>query len=285
MFDRRWRFRRERIMIYQLAMLISLAAECTATYSLAKYENHQGNIERISGYTASVHNNDIIAAACLTIVFCVLVATLFGADFFFLLFWPRRRYPVWYNASRKALAVGITLGMAAATLMSTIVVARHAVFITGVSPSTAQRYLDIYFRPPIVYRKFPQNIAWVVLLWLAFLSTVASTFIMFIAVSHEEHFGTDPSNENEKDTEPLPIHDERSSGNDNNAPALTEKSNALNTDDHEGGEGVTRAAAVSSLGAPFTPSQDVAALLVAELEDAIYLTFVGFVLTFGSSEV
>jgi len=173
-------------------MLLSLVAECTATYSLSKYESHQSHIEQLSGYTASVHNNDIIGAAIVTIVFCVLVATLFGADFFFLVFWPRRVYPRWYNTTKKVLAVVITLGMAASALLSTIIVATHASFITGVSQAAAQQYTQVYSRPPLVYRRFPQNIVWVVLIWPAFLSTLASTIIMFISVAHDEEFGTNP---------------------------------------------------------------------------------------------
>jgi hypothetical protein len=100
-------------------MLICLAAECTATYSLSKYEDLQTHVQEANG-SAQLHNNDIIAAECLTIVFCVLVATLFGAEFFFLLFFPARTYPKWYNATRKGLAVGITLGVFTAALMSSV---------------------------------------------------------------------------------------------------------------------------------------------------------------------
>lgn len=109
-------------VVYQLAMLVCLAAECTATYSLSKYEKLQNHIELNSAYagTASLYNNDIIGAAITTIVFCVFVATLFGADFFFLLFFPRRTYPRWYNAARKAAAVAITAGLTAAAIYSTV---------------------------------------------------------------------------------------------------------------------------------------------------------------------
>jgi hypothetical protein len=91
-----------------------------ATYSLSKYEDLQTNIETHSGFTAHLHNNNIIAAEVLTIVFCVFVATLFGADFFFLVFWSRQTYPQWYNTTKKALALGITLGVFAAALMSIV---------------------------------------------------------------------------------------------------------------------------------------------------------------------
>lgn len=101
-------------------MLICLAAECTATYSLSKYEDLQTNVEMAGGHLPHLHNNDLIAAQCLTIVFCVLVATIFGADFFFLLFFPQRIYPKWYNTTRKGLALGITIGVFAGALMSSV---------------------------------------------------------------------------------------------------------------------------------------------------------------------
>ncbi|TFK35283.1 hypothetical protein BDQ12DRAFT_612085 [Crucibulum laeve] len=173
-------------------MLICLAAECTATYSLSKYEDHQDNIERFSQFRAQVHNNDIIAAEVLTIVFCVFVATLFGADFFFLVFWPRRVYPRWYDKTKRVLAVGITMGVAAAALMSTIVIAKHSERITGVPEDTAGQYAEFFFRPPLRYRSWAVNIAYVVLLWLGLLATIASTVVMFMASAHDSQYGAEP---------------------------------------------------------------------------------------------
>jgi len=108
--------------LFRLRLFLTLGplGQCTATYSLSKYEIHQTNIEAQSGNIAEVHNNNLIAAQCLTIVFCVFVATLFGADFFFLLFWPARTYPRWYNTTRQLLAIGITAGVGAAAAMSTV---------------------------------------------------------------------------------------------------------------------------------------------------------------------
>jgi hypothetical protein len=79
----------------------------------------------------------------------VLVATVFGADFFFLLFFPSRRYPVWYNGMRKGFAVVVTCGMGAATIMSTVVVFRDSASITGVSQSEAASLVDTFHRPPL----------------------------------------------------------------------------------------------------------------------------------------
>jgi len=189
MFERGWHLRRERIIAYQLAMNLCLAAECTATYSLSKYNDLQTNVEQTNGHLPHLHNNDIIAAEVLTIVFCVFVATLFGADMFFLLQFPRRTYPKWYNSSRKGLAVGITMGVLAAALMSTIVVARKSAFITGVDEATKQELVQFFYRPPLKYNQWPTNIAYIVLLWLGWLCTLASTIFMFMSVQHDERFG------------------------------------------------------------------------------------------------
>lgn len=189
MFSRKWHLRRERFIIYQIAMLVCLAAECTATYSLAKYEKLQDHVEALSGHIASLHNDDIVASSDVTIVFCVLVATLFGADFFFLLFFPKRRYPQWYHAIKKACAVFITLGLLGATLMSTIVVASHHASIRHVTEEEADQLRAVYYRPPTQYNKWHVNVAWVVLLWIGWLATLASTIVMFVATDHDERLG------------------------------------------------------------------------------------------------
>ncbi|KAJ3825116.1 hypothetical protein F5878DRAFT_67425 [Lentinula raphanica] len=182
MYDRRWHLRRERLIAYQIAMNICLAAECTATYSLSKYEDLQTHVQNyaftlVPAYAVELHNDDIIAAEVLTIVFCVFVATLFGADLFFLVLWPRRTYPNWYNHTRLALAVGITAGLLAAALMSTIVIADHSAFITGAPTAMQQRYTDLFFRPPLKYNVYSVNIAYICLLWIGWVCTVHYTHV------------------------------------------------------------------------------------------------------------
>ncbi|KAF4580330.1 hypothetical protein EYR38_003226 [Pleurotus pulmonarius] len=195
MLDKRWPLRKERVILYQLAMSICLAAECTATYSLSKYESQQTHIESLYARehpeaprgAIAVHNNPIIAAAVLTIVFAVFVATLFGADFFFFLQFPRRVYPRWYTRTKKALAVFISAGVLAAALFSTVVVAGQAQRVDGsaVTEEEVQRYEAFFYRPPFVYKHWAVNIAWVVLIWVG-------TMIMFKAVEHDRIYGTDP---------------------------------------------------------------------------------------------
>lgn len=204
-------------------MSICLAAECSATYSLSKYEDQQTNIEHLYAREhpdaqfgdIAVHNNPVIAAACVTIVFAVLVATLFGADFFFLLQFPRRVYPTWYNVAKKFLSVFITAGVLAGALFSTVVVATQEQYINGtaVTEAESQRYEEFFYRPPFVYKRWAVNIAWVVLIWIGWVATVArsvyvlvrlaglligamsSTIIMWKAIEHDKVYGTGPKSD------------------------------------------------------------------------------------------
>ncbi|KZP34149.1 hypothetical protein FIBSPDRAFT_385 [Athelia psychrophila] len=176
-------------------MLVCLAAECTATYSLSKYEYLQTNVETAAipgAARAQLHNDDLIAAECIVIVFSVFVATLFGADFFFLLFFPRRVYPRWYNMVRKTLAVGITAGVLAGAVMSSVVVARSSAFITGVDDAAQAALTAFFYRPPLRYSAWPTNIAFVVLTYIGFLCTAASTVLMFRAAAYDARNGAGP---------------------------------------------------------------------------------------------
>lgn len=56
------------LVLYQVAMLTCLAAECTATYSLSKYEDLQGRIENSPLFGGHLYQNDLIDAEIVTIV-------------------------------------------------------------------------------------------------------------------------------------------------------------------------------------------------------------------------
>ncbi|KAI0319600.1 hypothetical protein OF83DRAFT_769405 [Amylostereum chailletii] len=178
MMDPRFHLRRERIIAYQLGMLISLAAECTATYSLSKYEDLQNHVQDTytvaNGFPvldpsvpkALLDNNALIDAEISTIVFCVLVACIFGADFFFLVMFPRRVYPSWYNFGRKFFALLCCAGMFASAIASTVIVATRSARIINVPDSLVPVIVSLYFRPPLQYNSWATNIAYVVLLWI-----------------------------------------------------------------------------------------------------------------------
>ncbi|KAF6746987.1 hypothetical protein DFP72DRAFT_921235 [Ephemerocybe angulata] len=196
MMDPRYHLRKQRIIVYKIAMSVSLAAECTATYSLSKYNSHQSHIESYpfpsaSPVQATENNESLIRAAISTIVFCVFVATVFGADFFFLLFFPRRRYPLWWHRLRSGAAVVVMLGVFASAVASTVVIATQeaTIYGPGVTEDVRQQVIQAYARPPLRYRTWPQNIAWAVLVWLAFALTAASTALLLRASAYDKRYG------------------------------------------------------------------------------------------------
>jgi len=119
-------------------------------------------------------------------------ACWFGADFFFLLMFPRQSYPRWYQSTKKAMAVTICVGVFAAALGSTIVVARNSAQILHVPDDVKRAAQAYYFRPPLQYRDWAVNIAYVCLLWPGWLACVASTVLMFLADTHDLRHGTNP---------------------------------------------------------------------------------------------
>ncbi|KAL7418812.1 hypothetical protein Q5752_006496 [Cryptotrichosporon argae] len=191
MFDRRWHLRRERFIAYQVAMLVGLAAECTATYSLAKYEDLQGLYE--NNYTgAHFYQNDLIDCEISTIVFCVLVACVFGADFFFLLQFPRQRYPLWYQICKKTAAVIVTLGILGSAIASTIIIARNTAVLGHISDELVAEARVRFHHPPWEYRTWSVNIAYIVQLWVAWVGCVVSTVLMFLAANWDAANGPGP---------------------------------------------------------------------------------------------
>lgn len=104
---------------YQLAILLSLAAEISATYSLSKYSRLQNHIER--AYPGSdLYQNDLIGAAFVVILFGVAVCVLWGTNFFFMAQYPERRFPVWYDMTQVVCAVVVMLGVLAGAITSNV---------------------------------------------------------------------------------------------------------------------------------------------------------------------
>jgi Zn-dependent protease with chaperone function len=71
-------------------------------------------------HIAHVSNGDIVASAILSMVFPCLVLLLLTMEYFFLLFWPSRMYTRWYNSCKKWIITGVTVGMTATAIISTV---------------------------------------------------------------------------------------------------------------------------------------------------------------------
>jgi len=190
MYSRAHHLRRERLIAYQIATNIGAVSQGLATFSMHRYNSLQTHIQQYAltltpAFVVGLHNDDIIAAEILTLTFGALASVLFNIDLLLVVQWPRHIYPRWYNYTRMALAIVFTAGLLAAAILSTVVVTTHSAFITGAPVAMQEQYTDFFSSPPLKYKDWAINIAYVSLLWVSCLFTIASAVIMLISVGHE----------------------------------------------------------------------------------------------------
>ncbi|KDQ50994.1 hypothetical protein JAAARDRAFT_211425 [Jaapia argillacea MUCL 33604] len=179
MFDKRYHLRPIRFVWYQLAMIVTVVAECVATYSMSKYLDMQTNTEKFFP-GSSYYNNDIVAAGALTIFAGVLTAIVFGCFFFFLLFWPESPETMFWSLVKKISAISCSVLVLAAAILSTIIGTTHSAYIKNADPATQEAILA-RGGPPLKYSHWPHVIAWIVLIWLGWIFTTIGTVYVFIA--------------------------------------------------------------------------------------------------------
>jgi len=161
-----YHIRRMKFIVYQLAMIFCVVSEFLGTDAISKYVSQQKRLERTPG--VFVHNNDVVGSFSFNIFVSVFVATIFGAAFFFDLFWPERTESKAVRIAWKACAVlASCFALASAILLTVIIATRRA---TVTRPGIGR----IHESPPLLYKKNGEAIASVVLIWLGFLATVWS---------------------------------------------------------------------------------------------------------------
>ncbi|EWC45468.1 hypothetical protein DRE_00867 [Drechslerella stenobrocha 248] len=188
MFDPQWHLRREKMIIYQLAMISMVCSESVGTAALSDYVDQQSYLER--AYPGShIHNNDIVGIASFNIFVGVAIATIFGAAFFFDLFWPDRYESRGVKLAWRISAVAVSVAALADALAFTVIVATHECYVDGVDGEESGMLLREAGKPNWKYRKNPMAIAAVVLLWVGLVFTIASTYILFKSYAHNEVYG------------------------------------------------------------------------------------------------
>ena len=130
------------------------------------------------------------------------IATIFGAAFFFDLFWPERHESPAVRLAWRINAVFASIACLSTALTLTIITATHRARVTGVPDDEGQRIASGYKGDapmPLQYRKNPRAIAAVVFIWPGFVSTVASTVLLFYSLAHIEKYG--PKSTHARDAE------------------------------------------------------------------------------------
>jgi len=212
MWNNMYLLRRTKFIVYQLAMIFCVVSESLGTDALSNYTDEQKDVERHSkslGNPISVRNNDIVGAFSYNIFVGVFVATIFGAAFFFDLFWPERHESKSVMIAWKACAVLASCFALSSAILLTVIMSTHKATLTGESNG-----LNYHLDPPLKYKHNAEAIASVVLIWLGWIATCASTGLMFKSVNHIEQHG--PFSSHVQSTEKMPLP---KVGSDINEPA------------------------------------------------------------------
>ncbi|KAL6718852.1 hypothetical protein ACLMJK_003086 [Lecanora helva] len=188
MFNTTYHLRRAKMIVYQIAMILCVCSESVGTAALAEYVDQQefiGNLDNL----AVEFNDDFVGIASYNIFVGVAIATIFGAAFFFDLFWPERRESKSVHLAWKICAVIVCIMALGDALALTIIVATRSAYVTGVDAPTAAALLQKYEKPTLTYRHNAKAVASMVLLWPGWVATVASTIILFKSHEHDAIFG------------------------------------------------------------------------------------------------
>jgi uncharacterized membrane protein len=154
---------------------------------LADYVKEQNLIERLHS-SAAVHNDDFVGIAAYNIFCGVTVATVFGAAFFFDLFFPERYEPRNIRWAWRLSAVFVTLCTIGDALAFTVIVATGKATITADTEDAEQIALQ-HINPPLVYRHNGRAIAATVFLWLGLMGTIASCILLWLYYNHLDTYG------------------------------------------------------------------------------------------------
>ncbi|KAF2403621.1 hypothetical protein EJ06DRAFT_471809 [Trichodelitschia bisporula] len=194
--------RRTKFGVYQLAMILCVVSESLGTDALSQYLDQKrlvaATLPRLpNGEPVREYNRDIVGSFSYNIFAGVFVATIFGAAFFFDLFWPERRESKAVKLAWRICSVLASIfALSSAINLTVILVTRRARL------STPSMEKAITVKPALTYRKNGEAVASVVLIWLGWLATVWATVLMWRCISHIDRYG--PFSKHARPMEPKP---------------------------------------------------------------------------------
>lgn len=176
--NRDYYLRRTKFVTYQLAMIFCVVSESLGTAVLSDYIDQQSYLQRLFP-GLDVFNNDYVGIASYNIWVGVMIATVFGAGFFFDLFWPLRYEPKWVQWSWQGSAIFMCFAGLADAIAYTIIVSMRGLVLNGSerldqiqSTELLQQLAQESTKTPLLYHNSGRAIASVVLLWLGWVATV-----------------------------------------------------------------------------------------------------------------
>ncbi|EAA63226.1 predicted protein [Aspergillus nidulans FGSC A4] len=160
MLNRAYHLRRTKMVVYQLAMILCVCSESVGTAAFSDYLDQQSYIQG-QHPGVKIHNNSFIGAFSYNVFVGVAVAFIFGAAFFFDLFWPERHECKHVRISWKISAVVVTVMMLSSALTITEQIA------------TLRRRIDWSSRRnPLTHTEITPN-----------------TIVLFMSQKHDDKYG------------------------------------------------------------------------------------------------
>ncbi|KAI1630206.1 hypothetical protein EDD37DRAFT_86901 [Exophiala viscosa] len=182
-----YHLRRTKFVVYQIAMIFCVVSESVGTAAMSDYVKQQSRIESLHS-SAAVHNDDFVGIASYNIFVGIAVATIFGAAFFFDLFFPERYEPRNIRWAWRISALVVTIMTFADALALTVIVATGKARISADSQDQAEIARG-RVNPPLRYRDNGRAIASVVCLWIGLVGTIASCIILWLYYNHLDTYG------------------------------------------------------------------------------------------------
>jgi lipid-A-disaccharide synthase-like uncharacterized protein len=115
-----------------------------------------------------IHNNNFVGIASYNIFVGIFVATIFGAAFFFDLFWPERNESRGVKIAWKACSVFACMLTLSCAIAYTYIVASQSAILTGADMERGNGLLLLFKKAgetPLDYSKNGRAIASIVFLW------------------------------------------------------------------------------------------------------------------------
>ncbi|KAJ6001154.1 hypothetical protein N7481_001563 [Penicillium waksmanii] len=179
MFSRAYHLRCTKMIVYQLAMILCVCSESVGTAALSAtffidcldnrrmlrcsatpldYLDQQSMLQG-QHPGVKIHNNDFIGGFSYNIFVGICVAWVFGAAFFFDLFWPERHESRAVRLAWRICAVIITFMMLGSALTISVITAMHEAEITGTDVALAREYWSETAKKPALSKGLPSSSA------------------------------------------------------------------------------------------------------------------------------
>lgn len=175
MWNNEYHLRRTKFIVYQCALIFCVVSESLGTAQLSDDIDAQKYVKNRSGLY--VYNNDYVGVASYNIFAGVFIAFIFGAAFFFDLFWPERHESTSVRWAWKVCGVLSCIFYLASAIALTVITFTRCQHFRG--PGNAQadgaRVLSQFSKDGGVERCYghqPRAIAAVAFAWPGFLSVV-----------------------------------------------------------------------------------------------------------------